>query len=337
MLYADMPDVAVFGPGAALVRINAITSIDRPTNMTADGLRNSLSAWAGANPGALPPLNDQPWQLGVRIALTTSDAAVRSDALQAVQDKRELAALEPLVGALGQGNTLTGQARKDVGDLVGALSTVAFPVPSTEDADAAEQVRSWRRAWLAYLQEPGGKDEKHIQYSWQQLEAALRSYKDAPSDAEAEDVKYFRAALLSQFDGAGQIPASASPAVKKLLEAPLAAKQEIAKAVAVVEQATGNADETYEMSRQLRIIQQELEDDVAVEVGRMYAERLAAVAYSERNARTCGTIGQILSRVSGVPVELNFADIDARRQRLQRWADEYNNRFSPRIALPEGG
>jgi hypothetical protein len=66
----------------------------------------------------------------------------------------------------------------------------------------------------------------------------------------------------------------------------------------------------------------------------MYAPRIAVVAYTETNTPNAETMGEILSLVSGIPVDLSFTKIEDRQSNLRRWAAEFTGRYGKPIDLP---
>jgi len=326
-LYSDVPDVAVYGPALALVKINNIP-IKRPEDKTADQLRDAIGQWMQANASALPPADQQPWQLNVRTALSATDDATRQQAIAALRQKRELGPIEPLLEALGKKGALPSRVRAELGQLLGELTGVPFPPASSDSpADEAAQVEQWRAQWLDVLKTHS--EPRYVDYSWRGLEASLRRYRVDPNEAMAQRVKYFRTALLHQLPDPDAIPATASAKARELMTAPLEIKKVIQDAMAVLE----SGSDAFEKQARLRVIEDELKKKYAKEVGAIFLDRLAKVAYNEQNQRVASQLGRILTKLSGVPCELDNPNQDFRRARLDTWVDEAR-RFGVAVHSP---
>ncbi len=98
LLYSDLPPTIVYGPGAALIRINKLT-IAEPTRLSADELRNQMDRWVTSSPATLPTLDQLPYQVLARLAVVGSDATRRS-AIQAIRQQRALGAIDPILAQL---------------------------------------------------------------------------------------------------------------------------------------------------------------------------------------------------------------------------------------------
>jgi len=196
LLYSDIPPVGVYGPGLALVRINNI-AVRRPENLTPEELVSNIETWANGNSDALPPVDQQPWQLNLHTVLTTRDAAVRQAAFQALRQKRALEAIEPALEALA-GNA-DADVRNALGSLLTELTGVPFPPQGQSASDPAEEVAQWRELWLNELKQR--TEQRFIDLAWSELDKKLRLYYDSPSDEAAKAVRDYRNVLIFQLSG----------------------------------------------------------------------------------------------------------------------------------------
>ncbi len=327
LLYSDTPLAMAYGPALALIKINGIpTTAKRPEILTPEDIKAEIDNWLVTNPNSLPPVDQQPWQLNLRTALTTPDAAARQSAIQALRQKRGLGPVEPILSVLGGERSAPAGANNELAQLLGELTAVAFPPKIEGDvADPVKQVDEWRRLWFQELKQHG--EPRYVAYSWQQLESGLRDYAMNPDETTAGEVKYFRAALIHQLADADAILASASPKAKELLTEPLKIKKQIGDAVVGLE--AGPDD--YEKRSHLKVIDEQLDLPFGRQVGNLFSERLARVAYDETNTTVAGKFGYALAKISGVPCNLDYPQIDARRARLQLWLTSVG------LELPPGG
>ena len=313
LLHSELPEVGVYMPGVALVQINTIP-LARPHGLPVDELRAGISDWFTRNPDALPAPGVRPWQLNAYMALHSQNAAAREAAVSALQQQRPLGAIDATLEAMAAGTTVT----PDLRNLLADLSGVPFPprgVP--DDADLVTQIEQWRWQWLARLATQ--TDRRHVDYALSGLEGALQHYVEAPTDEAAEPVRFFRAALLSQLSDPDAVPATVSPKARTMLNDPLERKRIIQDAVATLAEVTAPLDKTA----QLRIIQAQIRHDTGREVGMMFLSPLFDRAYREETPAVAGDMGEVLSRIRGIPVALkNISLLDMRQARLDRWLTE---------------
>lgn len=313
LLYSDLPPVMTYGPGLALISINRIPVV-RPTSKTSEQLLAEIDRWLAANADSLPPAEEQPWQLNLRTALTTQDAATQQDAIQALRQKRELGPVKPILDVMAGERSVPASVRDELAKLLGELTGVTFPPELAEDAPTpAAQVEAWRVLWFKELRQRS--EPKYINYCWSELENALRRYATGPSEVAANKIKYFRAALIYQLPDPEAIPASATPNAKTLLSAPLEIKKKIGDAVAALESGLP----PYERASQLSVIEEQLEVKYGQDVGGLFPETLARLAYDEDNLRVAAQIGKVLTKISGVPCNLDHPQREARLARLDEW------------------
>jgi hypothetical protein len=315
-LLADAPPVAAYGPALALVKINGIP-VQRPESQEADALAQEIAAWFSANTAALPPAQERPWLVNVYMIFSTQEVAERRAAIEALRQERSLAPVATIASALADEQSVAGALRGELGTLLGELTGVPFPPEGLPtDASAAEQVYAWKWDWLDELRR--NSDEKHVRYAWQQLERTLRSYSNSPSEEAAEEVKYYRAALISQLPNLDALPRTASSGVRELLKAPLSIKSKMADAVEQLEREPGD----FEKLTQLEIVLEEADREFGKEVGLLFLGRLYALAYEEVNLNIAKQYGAALTKISTIPCDMSAVSLDGRRERLDRWRDE---------------
>jgi len=306
---SDVPPEATYGPALALVKINSI-NLARPENLPAPELTRKLVEWANANSNALPPAADQPWQLNLRTLLTSTDAATRQAALQALRQKRALEAVEPILGVLARNSA--GAAKQDLSKLLGELTGVLFPPPGGT-TDSAEQVAAWRVLWLDKLKKETGPS--YTQLSLRELERNLRNYDRAPDENGADMVRAYRSVLIHQLSQPEDIPPGTSPKARDLLTPALESKQKIAAAMQVLEGSPADYDKTI----QLNVIQDEARETQGKEAGLQFLSRIAQLGRAEVNETVAIQIGTALGLISGIPCNLDADSLDARRKQLDEW------------------
>ncbi len=327
VLYSQVPDTFVYGPGLALVKINGIPAA-RPESMAADELRGAIDAWLAGNTGSVPPADQQPWQLNLRTVLATQDEATRQNALQALREKRDLGPVEPMLDALANEQGASAPVRQALGQLLGELTGVAFPPDIPGGAgDTASEVQVWRLQWFAELARHA--EPRYVAYSWRELEISLRQYAADPGDTTAGRIAYFRAALIHQVPDPDAIPTIATPKAKELLTDPLTTKKKIADAIAGLEKNPDDAEKTSH----LRLIEEELDDakkaKYARDVAALFLPRLAKLAREEKNSAVATTCGNILGRVSMYPCPLDHPQLDVRQARLDEWLQNTGVELAP--------
>ncbi len=310
LLYSDLPSVAAYGPGIALASINSIP-VQRPENLQPPALIAEVDKWANANADRMPPTDQQPWQLNLRALLTTTDAATRQAAQQALLQKRALEAIDPAMDALAEG--VSSDVQQAVVSVITQLSGVGFPPSAASNAPVDEQVAAWREEWINNLKRQ--TQQRYIDLAWSQLERALRLYMDSPSEESAKPVKDYRSVLVYQLGGADAIPADASPKARSLLEPALEAKKQIADAMAVLQ----GSPPAYEKQIQLRVIIDQASTEVGKEAGKQFLGDLVALARNEENEQVARQIGTALGLISTVPCSLSATTLDDRRQQLNDW------------------
>jgi hypothetical protein len=313
MLHSDVPDAALYGPGLALVKINDIP-IQRPEGKTEQELAQAVDDWFAQNPDALPSPDKRPWQLNLLTVLNSDDYGVRQVALDALRQSGQLGPVEPMLSVLAEEGSATEAAREELAGLLGELTGIPFPPPS--ENPEADPVVAWRWLWFAALSKE--TDERHVAYAWGQLEASLRGYFEDPNDDAAGPVKFFRAVLIYQLADPSAIPAGATPRARDLLSKPLGIKKRLADAVAVLESKPGG----FEKATQLDIIQTEIgRSKAAREVGLLFLSRLSGLAREEADAQAAKQMGAILSKLSGIPCDLERSTLEKRREVLDKWEE----------------
>jgi hypothetical protein len=336
-LYSNRPSLAVLGPALALVRMNNIP-IAHPEGMTPEQLREEISKWVAQNPGALPPPEQQPWQVLLHTALAATDAAARQTALQILQQKGDLGPIEPILSVLAKAGQTPDAASSDLGKLLTAITGVAFPPEGTAPtASSQDLVATWKGFWFQKLSRQ--TDPKYVSYAWRELENSLRLYEDSPSENTDAPLRYYRSVLLYQLRGPDAIPSVASPQAKELMSKPLEAKKRIAEALAKLE-TPGSA---LDKSVQLNIISDETSkkpgpgetsQKIGREVALQFLGRLDRLAKEEPNQKMAKLLGTILWQVSGIPCDLDRDTIERRRDKLTEWENAAKKVGLPLELLP---
>ncbi|MHC4789103.1 MAG: hypothetical protein ACYS8K_07865, partial [Planctomycetota bacterium] len=179
--------------------------------------------------------------------------------------------------------------------------------------------------------------QKYVQYLWRELERTLRQYAASPDEQVARQVEFFRAVLLHQLSAPGALPEAASGPIKKLLVKPLALKKELSDAVETLE---GNP-EAYDKAIQLSIVEEKVVSagGLGQEVGALFLGNIAALAWDEMDANVARRVGSVLSRISGIPCDLDRTKLETRRRNLREWLDAVRAggvavEFSPGAAPP---
>lgn len=310
VLYSDCPPELAYGPGVALVNINKI-GIQRPENLPADQLIGQIETWANAHAEALPDADQQPWQINLRTAMTSRDAATRSAALDALRRKRALQMIEPALEGLVAG--LSSDVRSDLVRLIGELAGVPYPPSGVTSGDPQEEVDAWRAAWLAKLSQQ--TEQRYLDAAWHELERAHQRYLRDPNEGTAVGVELYRDVVLCQLASPDQIPAGASPKAKALLEPALKSKSIMSRAVQVLE----GTPQDYEKATQLSAIADEARKEQVKAVAQQFLGRLAALARKEMNDTIAAQMGSVLGLISGIPCDLDTTQPADRAGRIDEW------------------
>ncbi len=312
LVYADVPSTIVFGPAAALIKINQINVPD-PTRLAADQLRLQIDRWVTSAPAALPSIDKLPYQALVRLVAVGTDATKRS-AIQALRQQRALGAIDPVLAQLASGSA--GAIAPDLGQLLGELSGVPYPPAGlAADATAHDTADAWRKAWLAALRTK--TDDRSVQYSWHAMENMLRSYAVGPDEATAQKISDLYDTMLWQESGPESMPPGTSALAKKLLADPLKVKKQMADAVGTIETSTDD----YAKGIAIGTITTLLNEDSGPTVALQFLPRLVAAARKEPTPVSASGLGNILWRVAAVPLNLNGATLADRQEQLDKWVD----------------
>ncbi len=314
LLYADLPSTVVFGPGAALVKINQINVPD-PTRLSADQLRGQIDRWVNSAPAALPSIDQLPYQALVRLLSVSSDATKRSAALQALRQQRPLGAIDPILARLGSGSA--GASAADMGQLLGELSGVPYPPAGlAAGATAHDTADAWRKAWLEALRTK--TDARSVQYSWHALEDMLRFYAVNPDEATAQKISDLYDAMLWQVAGPASMPAGTSAFAKRLLAEPLKVKKKMADAVDTLETSTDDYTKGVAISTISVLLNEQSGPTVAIQ----FLPRLVAAARKEPSQVSAAALGDILWRVAAVPLNLNGPTLADRQKQVDKWVGD---------------
>jgi hypothetical protein len=328
-LYSPRPSLALLGPALALVQMNGIP-ITRPEGMAPEQLKDEVGKWFEQNPGALPAPQQQPWQVLLHAALAGTDAAARQTALQILQQKGDLGAVEPILSVLAKAAQPPDAASNDLGKLLAAMTGVAFPPEgAAPTATSSDLVTGWKGNWFRKL--IAQTDPKYVLYAWRELETSLHLYEESPSEETVIPVRYYRSVLVYELRGPDAIPAAGSPQAKELMTKPLEVKKRIGDALTKAE----TQESAIERSIQLNIISDEMskragkDEKIGREVTLQFLTRLDKLARKEPNQKTAKLLGTILGQASGIPCDLDRDSIERRGDRLKEWENE-----ARRVGLP---
>ncbi len=327
-LYGEVPNLLVPAPGIALCRINNILPADQAGGLSVDQLRARVDQWVAANGSSLPPLLEQPWQMVLRLGLTTQDTAERDRAIAALRDKGDLEPIEPILGALVSSDT-PDSLRTELAALLGALTGLPYAPPEGTPPWTQAAVSAWRAGWYKEVRQRA--DQKHADYVWHELEGALRSYLANPSDAAAARVADLRAALLYLLPDPDAVPVAASATVKEFLTEPLTSKGLIADNLTTLQNAQAG---DLERKMALDVIRGEVKLPHGPVVGAQFVNPLVAIAYNEANTTLATLIGEILSEITRIPLQLNASTLDSRRAALRKWIEKAREKKSIDVRLP---
>jgi hypothetical protein len=330
VLLREVPAATFYGPALALIRINAI-EVSRPRGMEPQELRTNVLDWADQNPDALPPIAERPWRLNVHYLSNANDPQLARQIIEGLREQGRLDPVSSIVSLLAS-DGVSQEVRPDLEDLLGELTGVPFPPEGVEEtAPAAQKAAAWQWQWLAKLQNQD--EQRYVDYAWARLEESLRSYSSGPSEEGADEVKFYRSAVLHQLSGPGDVPAGASRKAGELLRKPLELKKRVATAVEFLEREPPPTD--FEKSARMNAIAEAVGTPQGREVGLMFLDRLAKLAYRETNVNVAQRMGRVLSQVSGVPCDLESISRPRRRENLQKWAQTVAQRGIA-IELPAG-
>lgn len=326
--YSPLPDLFIYGPGVAICRINNIMDVERVGQRTPQQLRSDVDAWLVNNTAGLPSTNNWPWQLLLRRAIVTDDAAERQTAVQSLLEKRALGPVGPILDVLAR-EEAPEQLRSSLADLLGQVTGVPYPPAGQSENSAQQAVARWRQMWFERLKTQ--TDEKYIDYAWTELENALRRYEQQPSDEAAQRVTNLRSVVVYQLPGPGAIPQQASPEARELMTEPLRSKRTIATALEVLEDGEST---DFAKANALEDIEREVARDHGPVVGEQFLQPLARVAATETNTMFTSRLGNILWAVSGVPLQLDAPSAETRANRLREWARTLEAREGISLQLP---
>ncbi len=313
LVYANLPPTVVYGPAAALVKINKLT-IAEPTRLNADELRSQMDRWVTSSPATLPTLDQLPYQVLARLVAVGNDATKRS-AIQALRQQRALGAIDPILAQLASGSA--GAVAQDTGQLLGELSGVPYPPAGVAaDATAQQKADAWRKLWLDALKSK--TDARSAQYTWHVLENTLRFYAVGPDEATAQKVADLYHVLLWQVPGPEGVPAGASALAKKLLNDPLDVKKKMADAVVTLETSTDDYAKGLAISKVTELLSESSGQTVALQ----FLPRLVAAARKEPTQVSAVRLGNILWRVAAVPLDLNGVTLEDRQKQLDKWVND---------------
>jgi hypothetical protein len=324
LLYSDLPPTVDYAPAIALIKINSL-AVAEPTRLSSDELLSQVDKWVMSGPAALPATDQLPWQVLARLAVVGPDAVKRT-AIQALRQKRDLGAVEPILVQLAAGTA--GASAADFSQLLGELTGVPYP-PAALPAGATSQetADAWRALWLDALKTKA--DARSVQYSWNVLENTLRFYAVGPQEGTAKKISEFYRVLLYQLSGPGAVPAGASAEAKSLLTAPLLVKEQMAQALTTMEGTPTDYEENIAISK----IDQLLGEPSGTLVAQQFLARLIALARKEASPLRAQALGNILWRAAAaVPLDLNGVTLPERQQQLDKWVNDVR-KTKPELGL----
>jgi len=324
LAYSDLPPAVVYGPAVALININGLP-VAEPTRMSSDELLAELDKWVMSGPSALPPVDQLPWQVLVRLVVAGDDTT-RTAAVGALRQQRELGAVDPILKHLSTG--ASGPAAQQMAQILGELTGVPYPADAASGATPQERADNWRGQWLTVLKTK--TDQKSVNYAWQAMERALRFYAVSPDEATAKRISEYRNTLLYQLQGPEAIPAGASPEARTLLSDALRVKAEMSEAIATLEKPPVEGD--FERGQALNAMERLMNQPSGVTVARQFLSRLIAVTRAEPSGMFAARLGNTLWRISAVPLQLDGPTLEARQQQVDDWLDTVR-RTRPQLGL----
>jgi len=298
-LFEASVDAEVYGPGPALFEINDIGvpdsgGVSRPTSLAPTELRDQVAAWAATHPEALPPLEQQPWQLLVARITRSADPAVRAEARALLVRVKPLEAVEMLLRYLGS-DELAGPLWSELGDILTELTGVEFP-PQGSGGERRAAVELWTQRWDEQLKTR--RDEAHRAYSWERFERAVARASSAPGVEALERVEQLREILICQFDSLESVPEDASPSARELVEEVLSAKQQFIEALAGLEQASTYGQKlTY-----VKKLEEVAEGEGGNTIVRQFLDKLTAIMRVEDSDQILNRLARLLTPATGVPL-----------------------------------
>lgn len=328
LLHSDVPPATLYGPSLALIKVNNIPS-KRPTGKTPEDLKAEVVTWISGNV-SLPPATEQPWPLNLHTLVTGDDESSRQEAAQALRQKRLLEPVEGILAALARAQELPGSAGDLLAQLLGELTGIPYPPEGADSGlDDSQLVRYWRSLWFEKLREQ--TEARYVKYAWGELENSLRQYEAAPSQEGADRVKFFRMVLIYQLPDRRALPQSASGKARNLLAEALSVKKNLDDAVGAIEQQPGSWDKLTQLST----IGENVADTTGQEIGILFLGRLAQLAWNEIDQNVARRMGRVLTKISGIPIDLDRTKLETRHRNLRTWAQAVRAMGLPLEFSPE--
>ena len=323
--------VGLYGPCAALVRINSIGT-EAPAKLDAGELRETIGAWAIRNPGKLPSLEDQPWELLVDVLLSGQSPSESGRARGILIREKPLEAIDTITSYLRKGKSeLPEELWVELGKVLTGITEVEFP--SVEGLSRSELVDAWLKSWTASLMERTA--EPYRQYAWWEFEQALLQLKADPTDLSAARMRRSREVVLYMLNSFGEIPAQAFKEASELLNDALELKRGLLEGM----DALNKAEKPHEKLKFISAMRDAVESRVWIqegqtlvidqsamalkkEVAMQFVPRLAEFARKESNRPVLRGLSRLLTTVTGMRCRFDQPSDEARNRAVDEWLEE---------------
>lgn len=312
VFYQSYPDMKGMGAAIGLSRINGFSFRPQDLSMDTD-LRTRMEQWWTTGQADLPPLDAQPWPLLLRRVIVNQNNQAR----QQLISRKPLEAVDRIVRHLARpGSEVPQNVWQNLGNVLAQITGVEFPPSDAgQGAGRKEQVARWAQKWAVKLRQT--TDKEHINYVWRKLEEKVQQLKMEPTDQLTGEIQGYREILLTQMASPDDIPPDASREVTRLLAEPLEVKQDIADSVAQLQQSVPD----WQKLELLQDIKDSLTEPGGTEVAGQFIGRITALARKEKNKNVLALLGDVMSRISGIPCDLTSETVD-RSQAMKDWLDK---------------
>jgi hypothetical protein len=312
---------------APLLAIYAINTMDIPVtrrespnqeviSLNTNALLNKIAEWLNEHPDHLPALSEWPWPMLVQ--KVEQSPQEDSEAFDVLSQKRPLPAVDTILSELKDEDVEPNQWNV-LGKLLDNITGIEFDAPFSENGSKRkEELEEWQTRWIEHVAQQ--TEESYRLYTWRKLENAIDMLHEDPSAEQLKQITLAKELVIKQFQSLEDIPASARPEARLLVEEELQLK---AETLSTIEKLV-KEDKTITKLQLAKQLLELVQSDTGRRIANQRLKELVDLARQEEKTHLLKSYSNLLSHITGVPIQLDFPGIEQRNATLDKWWEEVN-------------